>query len=147
MINSQKPDKFSLGSLFGKLSEGNFVIPDFQRDFEWNPWDISELLKSIFQDYYVGTLLLWKAKKENFQALSCEPIYGFKNESKNPVHIVLDGQQRLTAIYYACFAPEQHFPNRKNRCFFFVNIDLFMGEEYDTAFSYEWDSKSVQKLY
>ena len=99
MINSQRPDKFSLGSLFNKLKDGNFVIPDFQRDFEWDPWDVTELMKSVFLDYYVGTLLLWKAKMEDFLSLSCEPIYGHKIDSKTPIHIVLDGQQRLTAIY------------------------------------------------
>lgn len=137
MINSQKPDKFSLGSLLSKLKDNTFVIPDFQRDFEWEPWDVTELMKSIFQDYYVGTLLLWKAKKEDFKALSCEPIYGHEG-GNNPVHIVLDGQQRLTAIYYACFAPNIRFPNRKSRCYFHVKIDNFMNGEYDTAFVYDW---------
>lgn len=146
MINSQRPDKFSLGSLFNKLKDGNFVIPDFQRDFEWDPWDVTELMKSVFLDYYVGTLLLWKAKKEDFQSLSCEPIYGHKLDSKTPIHIVLDGQQRLTAIYYACFAPQIRFPDRKSRCFFYVNIDLFMREEYDNAFGYDWDSQHIEKL-
>ena len=53
------------------------MIPDFQRDFEWAPCDINELMRSIFRDYYVGSLLLWKGKDENFEALSREAIYGF----------------------------------------------------------------------
>ena len=103
MINAQKPEKISLGSLLTKIGEGSYVIPDFQREFEWAPWDVRELIKSIFLDYYIGTLLLWKGKRENFESLSCEPLYGFKGEN-SPSYIVLDGQQRITAIYYACFA-------------------------------------------
>ncbi len=30
------------------------MIPDFQRDFEWQAWDINELTSSIFRDYYKG---------------------------------------------------------------------------------------------
>ena len=38
--------------------KGRYVIPDFQREFEWKPWDIRELMRSIFLDYYIGSLLL-----------------------------------------------------------------------------------------
>jgi uncharacterized protein with ParB-like and HNH nuclease domain len=53
--------------MVSRLREGRYVIPDFQRDFEWQPWDIKELMSSIFRDYYIGSLLLWKGKDENFE--------------------------------------------------------------------------------
>ena len=84
------------------LRDGRFVIPDFQREFEWKPWDIRELMRSIFLDYCYWCLLLWKGKPENFKDLSCEPVYGYDS--------VLDGQQRLTAIYYAFLAPDDRPP-------------------------------------
>jgi uncharacterized protein with ParB-like and HNH nuclease domain len=96
MKDAQKPDHLSLNSLITRLKEGRFVIPDFQRDFEWKPWDVRDLMRSIFLDYYIGSLLLWKGKEDNFDALSCEEIYGFTGNGKRE-HIVLDGQQRLTA--------------------------------------------------
>ena len=80
MKDAQKPDHVSLTTLIGRLREGRFVIPDFQREFEWKPWDIRELMRSIFLDYYIGSLLLWKGKTENFEALACEPIYGFQGK-------------------------------------------------------------------
>ena len=94
MRDARKPDHASLNVLVNRLREGRYVIPDFQREFEWQPWDIRELMRSIFLDYYIGSLLLWKGKKENFEALSCEPIYGFSG-NESPEYIVLDGQQRL----------------------------------------------------
>jgi uncharacterized protein with ParB-like and HNH nuclease domain len=90
--DAQKPDHISLGTLISHLKEGRFVIPDFQREFEWQPWDIRDLMRSIFLDYYIGSLLLWKGKPENFGALACEPIYGFTGPNGSPEHIVLDGQ-------------------------------------------------------
>ncbi len=145
MKNAQKPEKTSLGSLLNQLQDGNFVIPDFQREFEWQPWDVQELIKSIFLDYYIGSLLLWKGKTENFEDLSCESVYGYKGNGKRQ-YIVLDGQQRLTAIYYACCAPDIIFPNRKSRCFFFVDVKEFMRENFDDAFKYDWLSQRFVKI-
>ncbi|MEX2473472.1 MAG: DUF262 domain-containing protein [Gemmatimonadota bacterium] len=145
MKDAQKPDHVSLTTLIGRLREGRFVIPDFQREFEWKPWDIRDLVRSIFLDYYIGSLLLWKGKSENFEALACESIYGY-NGSGDPVHIVLDGQQRLTAMYYVFLAPDISLPNRSNRFLFFIRVDRFMEEAYDEAFEYEWTRRGLNLL-
>ncbi len=144
MKDAQKPDHISLNTLIGRLKEGRYVIPDFQREFEWGPWDIRDLMRSIFLDYYIGSLLLWKGKKGNFEALSCEPIYGYK-EKGSPELIVLDGQQRLTALYYVFKAPDVPLPNRTSRAIYFIRVDEFMKEEYDKAFYYEWISRRWKK--
>lgn len=145
MKDAQKPDHVSLTTLIGRLREGRYVIPDFQREFEWKPWDIRELLRSIFLDYYIGSLLLWKGKPENFTALACEPIYGFQGKA-DPSHIVLDGQQRLTAMYYAFLAPEVPAPSRQNRFLYFIRVDQFMEEAYDQAFEYDWTLRGEKLL-
>jgi hypothetical protein len=145
MKDAQKPDHISLNALIGRLKEGRFVIPDFQREFEWLPWDISALMRSIFLDYFIGSLLLWKGKSENFDALACESIYGYKGGAE-PEHIVLDGQQRLTAMYYAFLAPDVPVPNRTNRYLYHINVDKFMDESYDEAFDYEWTRRGLNLL-
>jgi hypothetical protein len=137
MKDAQKPDHVSLNTLINRIKEGRYVIPDFQREFEWGPADIRELMRSIFLDYYIGSLLLWKGKPENFDALSCENIYGYKGDAR-PEHIVLDGQQRLTAMHYAFLAPDVPLPSRANRYFYFLRVDKFMAEEHDEAFDYDW---------
>jgi len=140
MRDAQKPDHVSLNTLINRLGEGRFVIPDFQREFEWQPWDIRDLMRSIFLDYYIGSLLLWKGNKRNFQTLACEPIYGYDGEGK-PEYIVLDGQQRLTAMYYTFLAPDIELPNRKSRAFYYIRVDELMAENYDEAFNYDWFSR------
>ncbi len=146
MRDAQKPDHISLTTLVRRLREGRFVIPDFQREFEWNPWDIRELVRSIFLDYYIGSLLLWKGKPETFDALSCEAIYGYEGANSNPEHIVLDGQQRLTAMYYVFIAPDKFLPNRSNRFLYFIRVDRFMEKAYDEAFEYYWTRRGVKLL-
>ena len=145
MKDVQKPDHASLNAMINRLSEGRFVIPDFQREFEWQPWDIRDLMRSIFLDYYIGSLLLWKGKKTNFEDLACEEIYGYEGEG-NPDYIVLDGQQRLTALYYAFKAPDVSAPGRANRFLYFLRIDSFMMGDYDEAFDYDWRKKSEALL-
>ena len=145
MKDAQKPDHVSLTTLVGRLREGRYVIPDFQREFEWKPWDIRELVRSIFLDYYIGSLLLWKGKSESFDALACEPIYGYGGEP-DPTHIVLDGQQRLTAMHYVFMAPDEPLPNRSNRFLYFIRVDRFMDEAYDEAFEYHWTRRGVNLL-
>ena len=136
MKNVEKAEKIHLGSLIDELKKGKYVIPDFQRGFEWAPWDVLDLIRSIFMDYYIGTLLLWKGSKENYKMLSCESIYGFKG-NPDPQHIVLDGQQRLAAIYYAFFNPGKPFPPRKNPMAFWININNLLEEEFEKAFFYD----------
>lgn len=145
MKDAQKPDHVSLTTLIGRLREGRFVIPDFQREFEWKPWDIRDLVRSIFLDYYIGSLLLWKGKRESFSALACEPIYGYPGDG-DPAHIVLDGQQRLTAMYYVFLAPDKPLPNRSNRFLYFIRVDRFMMEAYDAAFEYDWTRRGINLL-
>jgi hypothetical protein len=48
MRDAQKPDHINLSQLISRLREGRYVIPDFQREFEWKPSDIRDLLRSIF---------------------------------------------------------------------------------------------------
>jgi len=146
MKNAQKPDRFSLDALLDQVGQGKFVIPDFQREFEWNPWDVRDLMKSIFSDYYVGTLLLWKGKEKNFDDLCCETVYGYEGGDQKPEYIVLDGQQRLTAIHYACFGPQKHFPKRVKQAFFYLNIQKFMEGSLDDAFHYDWMGNKWKRI-
>ena len=145
MRDAQNPDHTSLTNIVSWLREGRYVIPDFQREFEWEPSDINELMSSIFRDYFIGSLLLWKGKSKNFQALACEPIYGFDG-SGDIRHIVLDGQQRLSAMYYAFMAPNKPAPNRKNRVLYFIKVDRFMEEAYEDAFVYDWTRRGLNLI-
>ncbi len=77
--------------------------------------------------------------------LSCQNIYAFNGKSEAQ-HIVLDGQQRLTAIHYAFFNPGVNFPGRKNIFVFFIKIDLLLEGDYENAFFYYSLTKHYQEL-
>lgn len=133
-MRDQTPKDIVFSSLLNWIRDGRFMVPDFQRDFEWKARDIRDLTRSIFLEYYVGSLLLWKGKAENFEGLDCQGLHG--QSSANAEHIVLDGQQRLTAIGYAFLAPDIKLPTRVNRALYYVKLDRFMAKQYDEAFDY-----------
>ena len=135
MKNVQKPEKIHLGKLIEEIRKGRFVIPDFQREFDWEPWDVRDLIKSIFMDYYIGTLLLWEGNKENYKKLSCAPLYAFE-AGGDPEYIVLDGQQRLSALHYALFQPDVKFRKRKNAILYFIRLNELLEENFEEAFFY-----------
>lgn len=131
------------------LRAGKFAVPNFQRAFVWNGDLIKALMRSIFRDYYIGSLLLWEGAEGaegaedvasgTFDRLHCEPMYGFYgHENERSYHanrqwIILDGQQRLTAMHYAFFAPERGIERdeefREQPVRFYVKIDKFTMSE------------------
>ena len=79
------------------------MLPEFQREFLWanRPDKTCALLASIAQEWPAGALLLMEGDR-GFQTQAVE---GWKKDSKSGVkpvtHCILDGQQRLTALYQA----------------------------------------------
>lgn len=135
-MRDQTPKDIVFNSLLNWVKEGRFLVPDFQRAFEWKAGDIRDLTRSIFLEYYVGSLLLWKGKPENFDRLACEPLHG--QARSNAEYIVLDGQQRLTAIGYAFLAPDIKLPTRAQRALYYVRVDEFLAGRFDDAFDYQF---------
>ena len=87
-----------LAVLLDGISDGSVVLPDFQRDFEWSEGEIAALVATAMMRWPAGSLLLMKGAPEFFNVRSFEGV----PRSGGPIkYVVLDGQQRLTALYYA----------------------------------------------
>ena len=50
--------------LCNDVEKGKCGIPNFQRYWTWNRKQIEELWESIFQGYYIGSLLIWETNNE-----------------------------------------------------------------------------------
>ena len=88
----------------------NLVLPAIQREFVWQPEQISRLFDSLMQGYPFGTFLYWRVAPANSGRFKffdfvlnyhqrdnphCTPLPEMPNRQ---LTAVLDGQQRLTAL-------------------------------------------------
>lgn len=96
---------------------GKCVLPEFQRSFVWANPDIKSLLVSILNGYFVGTVLFLRRGGDlDFGIRYFEGIDKVNTtlptepEEKNVERVVLDGQQRLTALFYALYSPVEVKP-------------------------------------
>src|SRR3954471_9425687 len=90
------PDMFSVGDLVTRIDDGAVAIPEFQRHFVWRPPQVADLLVSVARRWPIGSLLLL----EGPQDFGVRPLDGAPELSRAEL-LILDGQQRLTALYHA----------------------------------------------
>ena len=80
-------------NLLTKIEKRELVLPEFQREFTWSREQTRDLIDSLLQRYPIGSLLFWKT--DSVPALKNMPDF----EPDGRVEVLLDGQQRLTALY------------------------------------------------
>jgi hypothetical protein len=96
----------ALKELLAEIHNRSAVLPDFQRDFVWEPGATQELIVSIANNYPAGSILRVRDAKRVFAAREFEgapPLDGTKH-----TFLVLDGQQRLTSLYQAFYGVGEH---------------------------------------
>lgn len=100
--------KILIDDIYLNLSSNKLVLPEIQREYVWKEKDIVKLFDSLMRDYPIGQLMFWPAS-----VTSSFVFYDFINDfSEKDTHnhehnkngesdlmAVLDGQQRLTALY------------------------------------------------
>src|ERR1700720_414297 len=87
----------ALKELLGEIHSRTMALPDFQRDFVWEPGATQALIVSIANNYPAGSLLRVRDAKRVFAARECEGAPALADQKH--IFLVLDGQQRLTSLY------------------------------------------------
>lgn len=123
--------------LLEEVHEGRFVLPDFQRSFIWEPEDIRELLVSILGNYFIGSMLVMDSVKDE-SPFPLRLIEGIERvnpqaEIQSLVKILLDGQQRTTALFYAMYELPLPLKGRKNPYKFYINLEEALRQNWDDA--------------
>src|SRR6476619_7222247 len=96
----------ALKDLLSEIHNRTTVLPDFQRDFVWEPGATQELIVSIANNYPAGSILRVRDAKRVFAAREFEGAPTL-NGAKH-TFLVLDGQQRLTSLYQAFYGVGEH---------------------------------------
>lgn len=104
--------------LLSDVKNGRIGLPDLQRPFVWKDNKVRELLDSMMKGYPIGYIMLW-ASPEDYENTG----YIGKNDKiyKRPDDLVIDGQQRLTALLAAMYGvtiKDKDYKERKIRISF-----------------------------
>jgi len=106
------PESENILTLVRNIHNGKILLPEFQRNFVWSNQNIKDLLVSILNGYFIGTFLLLRRggsfdfKIRYFQGVNeTNSTLPQDPDERRVEKIVLDGQQRLTAIFYVVFSP------------------------------------------
>lgn len=96
----------SLRHLLSEIHERELALPDFQRDFVWDPRATEELIESISRSFPAGSLLFmpWRENAFSPRAIQGAP----ELDGVRPQKLVLDGQQRLSSLYQACYGAGEY---------------------------------------
>lgn len=93
------PENYKVSRLLKDIDEGVIALPEFQRDFVWKPPLVADMLRTLLRQWPPGTFLLLEVEdKPDFSIKSLE---GAPPLAKKQRVLILDGQQRSTAIYQA----------------------------------------------
>ncbi|MCK9160050.1 MAG: DUF262 domain-containing protein [Bacteroidaceae bacterium] len=150
-----------------RIRKNEYLLPAFQREFVWSSDQIEKLFDSLMKGYPISSMLFWKVKGETktdfrfYQFLKQFIQYNrTHNDSISTDHVndfysILDGQQRLTALfiglcgsyaykeYRRAFAySEWSYPTRH----LYLNISkTYTEEESDRKFIFSFLNKADSK--
>jgi len=106
----------SLVEWLSEIEQRRLVLPRFQRMEAWGPPQVQELLQSVIDGLPIGAILLLEVSGE--PEFAYRVIEGAPEEGEPVREMILDGQQRLTALWRAL---NDDYPN--DRYFLRISTD------------------------
>ena len=101
-----------VGELLMQVRNGSVGLPDLQRPFVWEDNKVRDLLDSMMKGYPIGYIMLWSTP----QGYDNTKQIGDNDKShKMPSELVIDGQQRLTALLAAMYGIKIRDKNYEER--------------------------------
>lgn len=150
-----------------RINRSEFLLPSFQREFVWSNEQIEKLFDSLMKGYPISSMLFWKVRgdtKTDFRFYdflkSYVQTYKTHNEPKdtsslNDFHAILDGQQRLTALYIGLLGSYAYKEYRKSNAYsessyptrhLYLNLtSKFTEDESDMEYKFSFLNKAISK--
>jgi hypothetical protein len=136
-----KTNPVLLEELLKYCGEGKVQLPDFQRGWVWEEDRIKSLIASVSRAFPIGALMTLESKNGAPELFARRPLEGApaKAAERSPEELLLDGQQRMTSLYQACFAREVvetiTAAKKKVKRWFYIDIQkaLTPGADRDEA--------------
>ena len=129
-----KTNDIGIVKLLENIHAGKIQLPDFQRSWVWDDIKIRKLIAGVTNSYPIGafTFLSYGNPQIKFKYRTLE---GAPNCDVEPEEVILDGQQRLTAIYLAMYSPQpvktKTDQNKNLEIFYYLDITKSVSPDYD----------------
>lgn len=104
---------YTLNNIFHLMENGSLVVPIFQRGYVWKKEAVKKLFESINSGYPIGMLIAVEDDAEHFESAPSELTLFPETHHDNFVSSrrlwILDGSQRLAALYNVLFGYRDYF--------------------------------------
>ena len=92
---------------------------------------IQKFFDSIFNGYYIGPIIFWETSTKR---IGTTPVRGVERKGELlDTQIIIDGQQRVSSIYYALRSPNFKLEKESERTFFYIDFGEFLEPSSDKA--------------
>ncbi len=127
-------DRPPLSKILTDIGTGKIQLPDFQRDWRWDDNLIRSLLASVSQAFPIGAVLTLAVDGKN--SLKPRPIEGVNlaKDAEAPNTLILDGQQRLTALFQSLKSEQGVYTKAKGKPitrYYYLDIEKCLNDEID----------------
>ena len=99
-----------LNDILKNIGSGKIQLPVFQRPWVWDDYHIRSLIASVSQSFPIGAVLTLQAggTEVSFKTRLFNGVDSISNQDE-PEILILDGQQRLTALYQSLMSGKAVF--------------------------------------
>ena len=122
-MSNFKSDKDPLREILKKIKQEAIQLPIFQRGWIWPDDHVQKIIASVSQSFPIGAILM--LENGGPVRLATRPIEGTESgiDKVNPETLILDGQQRLTALYQSLTSDQAVYTldtkeNKTNRWYY-----------------------------
>ena len=122
-----------VSTLLEFIKDGTIAIPEIQRPFVWDTTKVRNLIDSLYREYPVGYIITWKSPDVKLKD-------GTSSEGKQ---ILIDGQQRVTALTAALLGQEvldENYKKKKIKIAFNIQTEEFQTNNPAIEKQEEWIS-------
>lgn len=132
-----------VGDLVKDVRNGRIGLPDLQRPFVWRDNKVRELFDSMLKGYPIGYIMLWESPVDYESKKST--IGDNSKTYEEPKELVIDGQQRLTALVAAMFSvkvKDKNFADREIK----ISYNPLTREFAVWSQAYEKDTEWISRI-
>lgn len=119
-------DQKRLKVLLPEVRDGRVRLPDFQRDWVWDDDHIRSLLVSISLSYPVGAVMMLETDGQT--QFEQRPLEGASPSNPKADRLILDGQQRLTALFQSLLSGK---PVGRRKRWYYIDMKMALDENAD----------------